>query len=489
MSRISRRDLGRGLGVAALGASIGGTHPVLAQTATAAGTAAGAGDDLAFPADFAWGCATAAYQIEGAVKEDGRGPTNWDIFSHTPGKVAHGDTGDVACDSYHRYPEDIALLKALGVKAYRFSVAWSRIFPEGKGKPNAKGLDYYNRLVDGLLAAGITPHVTLFHWDLPAALPGGWQNRDAALAFADYAGFMAGKLTDRVKHVMTVNELRCFTDLSYMTGGKAPGLKLPMGEVNQVRHHGVLAHGLGVQAIRAHARPGTQVGLADNATIFVPALETPEHIDAVKRAVREENAMFLTAIMEGRYIDSYLAAQGKDAPKVQAGDMAAIGSPLDFVSVNIYTGNTVRADASKPGGYEILPHLPQSPRMASPWLYVTPEVMYWGLRTINDLWKPKALYISENGCSADDAVAADGKVYDADRVMYLRNYLTHLQRATREGLPVKGYFLWSLMDNFEWEDGYTKLFGIHHVDFATQKRTPKMSADWYREVIRTNRLV
>jgi beta-glucosidase len=262
-----------------------------------------------------------------------------------------------------------------------------------------------------------------------------------------------------------------------------------MGEVNQVRHHGVLAHGLGVQAIRAHARPGTQVGLADNATIFVPALETAEHIDAVKRAVREENAMFLTAIMEGRYIDSYLAAQGKDAPKVQAGDMAAIGSPLDFVSVNIYTGNTVRADATKPGGYEILPHLPQSPRMASPWLYVTPEVMYWGLRTIHELWQPKALYVSENGCSADDPVAADGKVYDADRVMYLRNYLTHLQRATREGLPVKGYFLWSLMDNFEWEDGYTKLFGIHHVDFATQKRTPKMSADWYRELIRTNRLV
>jgi beta-glucosidase len=198
--------------------------------------------------------------------------------------------------------------------------------------------------------------MTLFHWDLPAALPGGWQNRDTALAFADYAGFMAGKVSDRVKHFMTVNELRCFTDLSYMTGGKAPGLKLPMGEVNQVRHHGVLAHGLGVQAIRAHARPGTQVGLADNATIFVPALETAEHIDAVKRAVREENAMFLTAIMEGRYIDSYLAAQGKDAPKVQAGDMAAIGSPLDFVSVNIYTGNTVRADATKPGGYEILPH-------------------------------------------------------------------------------------------------------------------------------------
>jgi beta-glucosidase len=260
-----------------------------------------------------------------------------------------------------------------------------------------------------------------------------------------------------------------------------------MGEVNQVRHHGVLAHGLGVQAIRAHARPGTQVGWPTMPRSSCPRIETPEHIAATKRAVREENAMFLTAIMEGRYIDSYLAAQGKDAPKVQAGDMAAIGSPLDFVSVNIYTGNTVRADATKPGGYEILPHCRSRRAWPRPGSMSRPR-MYWGVRTIHELWKPKALYISENGCSADDPVAADGKVYDADRVMYLRNYLTPAARHAR-GLPVKGYFLWSLMDNFEWEDGYTKLFGIHHVDFATQKRTPKMSADWYRELIRTNRLV
>lgn len=243
MTGINRRELGMGLGAVALGASLAGGSAV-AQTAPGAMPQG----DGAFPADFLWGCATAAYQIEGAAKADGRGQTNWDVFSHTPGKVANGDTGDVACDSYHRYGEDIALLKALGVKAYRFSIAWSRIFPDGKGKPNAKGLDYYNRLVDGLLAAGITPHVTMFHWDLPHALPGGWQNRDTAYAFSDYAGYTAGKLGDRVQHFMTVNELRCFTDLSYMTGGKAPGLKLPMGEVNQIRHHGVLAHGLGVQA-------------------------------------------------------------------------------------------------------------------------------------------------------------------------------------------------------------------------------------------------
>ena len=489
MTGINRRQLGMGLGAAALSAAFGG-RTAAAQGGAPAVSAAGRGaaEALSFPADFQWGCATAAYQIEGAVKEDGRGETVWDVYAHTPGKTTDGGTGDVACDSYHRYQEDIALLKALDVKAYRFSVAWSRIFPSGKGKPNQKGLDYYNRLIDGLLAAGITPHMTLFHWDLPTGLRGGWQSRDTAYAFADYAGFVAGKTSDRVKHIMTVNELRCFTDLAYWNGNKAPGLRLPMDEVNQVRHHGVLAHGLGVQAIRAQAKAGTQVGLADNATIFVPAIETAEHVEATKKAMREENAMFLTAIMEGRYIDSYLSAQGKDAPKVQAGDMEAIGSPLDFLSLNVYTSNTVRA-AATPGGYEILPHLANSPRMASPWLYMTPEALYWSIRTVSELWQPKKLYISENGCSADDPVAPDGKVYDADRVTYLRNYITHLHRAVREGYPIDGYFLWSLMDNFEWEDGYTKLFGIHHVDFKTQKRTPKLSADWYRELIRTGRLV
>lgn len=483
MTGINRRELGLGLGAAALGTTL----PATAGAQTAA--AASAAGNLSFPPDFLWGCATASYQIEGAAKEDGRGPTVWDIFSHTPGKVANGDTGDVACDSYHRYPEDIALLKALGVKAYRFSIAWSRIFPDGRGKPNQKGVDYYNRLVDALLAAGITPHVTLFHWDLPAALPGGWQNRDTAYAFGDYAAFMAGRLSDRVKQFMTVNELLCFTDLGYLTGGKAPGLKLAQKDANQVRHHGVLAHGLGVQAIRANAKAGTRVGLAENPSIYVPAVETPDHIEAVKKATRDTNAMFLTAIMEGRYLDSYLTAQGQDAPKVQEGDMKLIGAPLDFLSINVYTGKMVRADVSKPEGYTILPMTGEAPRMPSKWLYVTPEVIYWGLRAISELWKPKALYISENGCSADDKVSDDGKVYDTDRVMYLRNYMTHLQRAAREGLPIKGYFVWSLMDNFEWEDGYTKLFGIHHVDFKTQKRTPKLSADWYRELVRTNRLV
>ncbi|MBB5717025.1 GH1 family beta-glucosidase [Sphingomonas aerophila] len=472
---MNRRDVIRG------GLALGAGAAVTPRVAVAAA------EDRTFPNDFRWGCATASYQIEGAASEDGRGRTNWDVFSHTPGKVANGDTGDVACDSYHRHAEDTALLKGLGANSYRFSVAWSRIFPEGRGRPNQKGVDHYNRVIDELLAAGVEPYVTLFHWDLPAALPGGWQNRDTALAFADYAGFMAGKLSDRVRSFMTVNELRCFTDLGHLQGIHAPGLKLAPAQANQVRHHGVLAHGLGVQAIRAGGRAGTQVGLADNPTVFAPVIETPEHVSAARKAFRDRNGMFLTAVMEGRYIDSYLAEAGADAPTVKFGDMAAIGSPLDFVALNIYAPEWVRADAG-PSGYAVVPHIGSSPRMASPWLVVGPEAAYWGVRHVGDLWQPGTLYISENGASADDPMT-DGRVDDADRVMYLRNYLGQFHRAIAEGYPLHGYFLWSLLDNFEWADGYGKRFGIHHVDFATQKRTPKLSAAWYREVIRQNRLV
>jgi beta-glucosidase len=476
MSGVSRRDVGKILGAASATTLLAGRLPAQHKAT-----------DLSFPKDFRWGCATAAYQIEGAVKEDGRGPTNWDVFSHTPGKVFGNNNGDVATDSYHRYAEDAQLLKNLGVSTYRMSIAWSRIFPEGRGQPNPKGVDHYQRVIDNLLANGIEPYVTMFHWDLPAAFPGGWQNRDTALAFADYAGYMAGQLSDRVHHFMTVNELRCFTDLGHLQGIHAPGLKLGAAEVNQVRHHGVLAHGLGVQAIRAHANGRAQVGIADNTVFYVPVMETDEHVAAAKKATREMNAMFLTAVMEGRYIDEYLAQEGANAPKVQAGDMSAIGSPLDFVALNIYAPEWVRADAS-PRGYATIPHIPSSPRMASPWLVVGPEVAYWGVRQVSELWQPKLLYISENGASADDPVL-NGRIDDADRVMYLRNYIGQFHRAVAEGYPLKGYFLWSLMDNFEWADGYSKRFGIHYVDFATQKRTPKLSAAWYKEVIARNRLV
>ncbi|HZU51063.1 MAG TPA: family 1 glycosylhydrolase, partial [Sphingomicrobium sp.] len=285
----------------------------------------------------------------------------------------------------------------------------------------------------------------------------------------------------------TVNELRCFTDLGHKQGIHAPGLQLPDAAANQVRHHGVLAHGLAVQAIRAHAKPQTRVGIADNTTFYVPVIETPEHIAAAKKATREMNAMFLTAIMEGRYIDEYLAEAGTNAPKVLPGDMAAIGSPLDFVALNIYAPEWVRADSS-PKGYSTISHIASSPHMASPWLIVGPEVAYWGIRQVSELWNPKVLYVSENGASADDPIQ-HGRIDDADRIMFLRNYITQFHRAVAEGYPLKGYFLWSLMDNFEWADGYSKRFGIHYVDFATQQRIPKLSAAWFKEVIARNAVV
>ena len=440
---------------------------------------------LRFPANFLWGCATASYQIEGAVSDDGRKPSVWDTFSHTPGKTFHGETGDIADDSYHLYKEDVKLLKNLGAKCYRFSISWSRVFPEGTGQPNQKGLDYYQRVVDELLKNNIAPYVTLFHWDLPQALPGGWRSRDTSNAFSDYAAYIAKHLSDRVGHFFTTNEFVCFTDSGYKDGTFAPGLKLSAGQVNQIRHHGILAHGMAVQALRANARPGMQIGLAENATVYVPVIENAEQIEAAHRATREGNAPFLTAVMEGKYTDGYLEREGANAPKVEPGDMKIIGSPLDFVGLNVYTPEYVRADSS-PAGYVIEQRQSSFPRMASDWLYIGPEVMYWAVRNVCDIWKPKELYITENGCSADDFITPEGRIEDTDRVMYLRNYLTHLHRAAAEGYPIKGYFLWSLIDNYEWADGYSKRFGIHYVDFKTQKRTPKLSAEWYREVIAKN---
>ncbi len=440
---------------------------------------------LRYPEGFLWGCATAAYQIEGGAKDDGRGPSVWDTFSHTPGKTYQGQTGDVADDSYHRYVEDVALLKALGVGGYRMSISWSRVFPGGTGQVNPKGIDYYERVVDELLKNNITPYITLFHWDLPQALPGGWQSRDTSKAFADYAAFVTRRLGDRVHHFMTTNEFICFTDSGYRNGTFAPGLKLAAGAVNQVRHHGILAHGLAVEAIRAGTPSGTQVGMAENAVVYVPVLETAEHIEAAHKATRDGNAPFLTTVMEGKYPDSYLEQEGANAPKAEPGDMKSIGSPLDFVGLNVYVPLYVRADGSAKG-YSVEPMPASYPHMYSPWINFGPECIYWGVRNVSEIWKPKALYITENGTSSDDVLTSAGRVDDVDRVMYLRNHLTQLHRAAAEGYPIKGYFLWSLLDNFEWADGYSKRFGIHYVDFKTLKRTPKLSAEWYSNLIAKN---
>ncbi|HEY0457902.1 MAG TPA: GH1 family beta-glucosidase [Pyrinomonadaceae bacterium] len=484
--RFSRRNFAKIVGSAALGATaLPAAGAVSTEIEQAQQNNAGK-----FPKDFLWGSATASYQVEGAVKEDGRGPTIWDTFSHTPGKTVEGATGDVADDHYHRYKEDVQLMKSMGVKTYRFSIAWSRIFPDGAGQPNAKGLDFYSRLVDELLKNGIEPFATLYHWDLPQALQdknGGWESRDTSKAFADYAGYTAEKLSDRVKHFFTINEFGAFVELGYRIGIHAPGLKLPPARFNQTRHHAVLGHGLAVQAIRARAKAGTKVGLAENMNICVPVIETAEHTEAAARATRELNAQYMTVIQEGKYTDLYLANAGGDAPKFTAEDLKIISGPLDFVGINIYTPTYVRADGSAQG-FAVVPHPKSFPHMASSWLSIGPEALYWGPRHVNKIWGAKEIYITENGCSSSDIPAADGTVYDTDRVMYLRNYLTQLQRATAEGIPVKGYFLWSLMDNFEWADGYTNRFGLHYVDYNTQKRTPKLSAAFYKEVIARNGL-
>jgi beta-glucosidase len=482
--QISRRKFG-GIGAATLASS------TIGSTAAAPVSKTAAGDYYRFPQGFVWGCATASYQVEGAAAEDGRKPSVWDIYARTAGKVRKGDTGDVAVDHYHRYKQDIQLLKSLGVKAYRFSIAWPRVFPEGDGSFNEKGMAFYDRLVDELAANGIEPYATLFHWDLPQALEdrvGGWQSQETSKAFASYAAVVAKRLSDRVRHFLTINEFSCFTDEGYGAGTKAPGKTLPAAVVNQVRHNALLGHGMAVQAIRATARAGTKVGIAENPAICVPAIESPAHIQAAQKAMSEMNASFLTAFLEGKYRDSYLSSAGRDAPKFTAAEMDTIGSPLDFVGLNIYTPTYIVAAATA-SGYAVPPPPSSAPRMASAWLYLGPEIAYWASRHLADIWKVKDVYITENGCSSDDLVAEDGHIYDTDRVMYLRNHLAHAHRAVAEGWPLRGYFLWSLLDNFEWTDGYGKRFGIHYVDFKTQRRIPKLSADYFREVVARNSVV
>jgi beta-glucosidase len=456
-----------------------------------------------FPDAFHWGVATSSYQIEGAWDEDGKGESIWDRFAHTPGNIENGDTGDVANDHYHRYKEDVALMKDIGATAYRFSIAWPRIFPEGTGEPNAKGLDFYSRLVDELLAAGIEPFATLYHWDLPQALQdkGGWQVRDIPRAFADYAGYVAEQLSDRVKHFFTINEFHTFVDTGHQVlkvpvAGKvveiklAPGLSLSNRDLNQVRHHAVLAHGLAVQAIRARGAAGTKVGFAENMSVAVPAIGSPDCVAAAEAATRELNAPYMTVMLEGRYTDAYLAkAGGAEAPEFTPDDLATISSPVDFVGLNLYRPGVWVVPSADAPGFRTIPINESHPRMHSSWHLLGPEVMYWANRFVRSLWNPASIYITENGCAALDVVSEDGKVYDSDRLMFLRAHLSELQRATEEGVPVDGCFLWSAQDNFEWSAGYGNRFGIIYVDFETQRRIPKLSAEWFREAARQNAVV
>lgn len=509
---LRRRDFLKAAGAAAVGLSTaalagcsrphdGDGRAAAPPTAAPDSPAVASTAERRFPAGFHWGTATSAYQIEGAWNEDGKGPSIWDTYAHTPGKIRNGDTGDVADDHYHRYRQDIALMQDLGATAYRFSISWPRIFPQGTGMPNPKGVDFYKRLTDALRAKGIEPFATLYHWDLPQALQdkyGGWRSRETAKAFGDYCGYVAAELGDRVQRYFTINELATFIEMGYGGGtdtnvdGKsvrvraAPGLDVGPGEIYQVRHHAVLAHGLAVQAIRAHGSAGTKVGPAEVMQCAVPLIAAPEHVKAARTATRELNAAYLNVMLEGRYTDAYLQHAGSNAPKFTDEDLKIIASPVDFVGINVYRPAFYALASEQAPGWHRIPFARSHPKMFNRWQPLASESIYWAPRFVQSLWGAKEIFITENGCASDDVVAADGKVYDTDRVMFLRCFLAELQRATADGVPVQGYFHWSLLDNFEWMRGYGDRFGLVHVDFESQQRTPKLSADWFREAVRRN---
>ncbi len=445
--------------------------------------------NLRFPKNFVWGVAAAAPQIEGAAFEDGKGESNWDRFARQPGRIANGDNLDVACDHFHRFRKDFALMASLGVKHYRLSIAWPRIFPAGRGALNQKGVDFYHRLIDAMLTHGITPWVTMFHWDLPQALEdeGGWRVRATVDAFAIYADTIVKACADRVKNWITLNEMRCFTVLAYGDTLRPPGLVESEQVVNQTYHHAILAHGHGVRAVREHGGRGARVGLTDDSTVTVPVTETPADIAAARAKFAELNLRSIDPIFRGRYSAQYLRFTGRDRARVQRGDFDLIGLPTDFFGFNIYTGLFVRADRN--GRPETLPFPAGFPAADAAWLRLVPQAMYWGPRHVTDLYGPKAIYITENGAGYDDAPPVRGEVLDLHRRDYVRQCLVELRRAISDGVPVRGYFLWSFMDNFEWLDGYTRRFGICYTDYRTQKRTPKLSARWYAEVMRLNRIV
>ncbi len=441
---------------------------------------------VSFPAHFLWGAATAAYQVEGAAREDGRALSIWDQFSATPGKVFQGDTGEIAIDQYHRYPADVALIKSLGLGAYRFSISWSRVIPQGTGDLNQAGLDYYDRLVDTLLAEGVTPVATLYHWDLPLALHerGGWVKRDTAYAYADYAEVMARCLGDRVNMWLTHNEPWCVAYLGYGSGEHAPGLK-DWSVVGTVSHHVLLSHGLAVPRLRANLRPEAQVGITLNFTPGYAADNQPVTLARTEQALREDR-WFVEPLFRGTYPEGLFADLHTDHPPIQEGDMEIISTPIDFLGVNNYTRTLFQASEDGSQGVVVDP-VPGSSYTAMHW-----EVYPQGLRNLlvwlHEEYAPPALYITENGSAfLDEWDGSSDTVHDPQRLAYLRDHLQAVGEAIEQGAPVKGYFVWSLMDNFEWAHGYSKRFGIVYVDYPTQRRVLKDSARWYASFIQRQR--
>jgi len=447
------------------------------------------------PPDFEWGVATAAIQVEGAAREDGRGDSIWDTFCRQPGRIADGGTVDVSCDHYHRFAADIALMAELGVKHYRFSIAWPRIIPEGRGAVHEKGVDFYRRLVDCLRDHGITPHATLYHWDLPQPLQdryAGWQSREVAKDFADFATAVVTRLGDRIDRWIPLNEIATFAYYSGYALGRtpphAPGIALATPrEQSQIIHHALLAYGLGSQAIRAASPRPCRIAAAENFEGCVPIIETPEHIEATKKAFADSfvNGAILHPLLHGRWDPAWAELHRERLPEVAEGDWKTIAQPLDELGFNCYTGSYVKA-SSQGRGYEGIAMPAGYPKGGLPWLHIIPEAPYWGIRLVSEAFGAPRLpvFISENGLSDSATADASGLVADVDRIAYSRAYLRQILRAREEGYPVSGYYHWSFLDNFEWAEGYRSRFGLVHVDFATQRRTPKLGYHWYRETIR-----
>jgi beta-glucosidase len=443
---------------------------------------------ITFPKGFIWGVATSAYQIEGAWNKDGKGESIWDRFSHTPGKIAHGDTGDIACDHYHRWREDVALMKELGLHAYRFSISWPRLLPESRGRVNDAGLDFYSRLVDGLLEATSEPFITLYHWDLPQALQdqGGWPVRATAEAFVEYVDLVTRRLGDRVKHWITLNEPYVSAMVGYLEGRHAPGHS-DLDEALAAAHHLLLAHGWTVPVIRRNS-PGAQVGITLNLSGQTPASPSAADRAAAWQQDGIKNRWFLDPLSGRGYPADIVQHYGNPMDFVQAGDLEAIAAPLDFLGVNYYARGVVRNS--------VVPEAENAPRTVFPnpertemgW-EVYPEGLYEILGRVHFDYRFPALYVTENGAAYLDQIGPNGQVDDPLRVAFLKEHLAAAAQAIAAGVPLRGYFAWSLMDNFEWAHGYSKRFGLIYVDYPTQQRILKTSAHWYRRVIAANAVV
>jgi beta-glucosidase len=445
-----------------------------------------------FPQGFAWGAASSAYQIEGGgpPPAHGRGPSVWDVFCRQPGAVHGQHTGDVSCDHYNRCAEDVALMQAMGLRAYRFSISWPRVVPGGTGRVNAGGLDFYDRVVDTLLEADIEPWATLFHWDFPYELQlrGGWLNPDSPCWFAEYAREVTDRLSDRVTRWITINEPQIFVGLGHGEGTHAPGLRLPLRERLLVGHNALLAHGRAVRVIRERARRTPAIGWAPCGRVDYPASESPRDVEAARTAMFSvnkrdcwNNTWWADPVCLGRYPEDALALFAADAPRPAAGDMELISEPLDFYGVNIYSGEPWKAGHH--GEPVHVGHPAGHPQTAMRWP-VAPESLYWGPRFLHERYG-LPIVITENGMANLDWPGPDGQVRDQQRIDYTRSYLLQLARAAREGMAA-GYFHWSILDNFEWAEGYAMRFGMIHVDYRTQVRTLKDSALWYRDVIASN---